>query len=531
MKLNTLSPKRVREKVKQLKTDRGVWENHWQDIADYILPRRDSVIVQRTPGEKKSINIYDNTAIVSNELLAGALHSMLTSPNTYWFEFTTGDDALDSDSAVRAHLQAVRNIMHAHLVNTNFYTENHELYLDGCALGTGCMLIEEDDIDDVRFSTKFIAEYYIDEDSKGNVNQVYREWKWDAQKIVQAFGIDKVPQKVKEAYEKNKTNEMFTIIHAVYPESMVVPASKIFVSQYILCEGEHELKVEQFLELPYVVPRWSKCAGEKYGRGPGMASLPEVKTLNKMAEIVLKGAQKVVDPPIQIPDDGFIMPIITAPGGINYYRAGSNDFIRPVFNDTRIDFGVTVMSEKRQRVREAFYVDQLQLGTGPQMTATEVMQRTEERMRLLGPMTGRWNKEFLQPTIDRVYRIMERKKRFPEPPEILKNRKIGVRYSSVIAKSQKVTEAQAITRTLQTMAPFIEMDQSILDNFNGDGLLKVVSDIFGMHQKGLRSDAEVRQVRNQRAEAQAQAQQMQQQAFESQQMESIAKTRGAIGGG
>lgn len=476
------------------------------------------------------MNIYDNTAIVSNELLAGALHSMLTSPSTYWFEFTTGDDAIDADSAVRQHLQSVRNIMHAHLVNTNFYTENHELYLDGCALGTACMLIEEDDTDIVRFSTKFIAEYFIDEDSKGDVNQLYREWKWDADRIVDAFGVDNVPEKVKECYEKRKTNQMFTMIHAVYPESLVEAGSKRFVSQYIICEGEHEVKVEFFMEFPYVVPRWSKVAGEKYGRGPGMSALPEVKTLNKMAEIVLKGAQKVVDPPIQIPDDGFIMPIITAPAGINYYRAGSNDFIRPVFNDTRIDFGTEVMREKRQRVREAFYVDQLQLGTGPQMTATEVMQRTEERMRLLGPMTGRWGKEFLKPTIDRVYRIMERRGKFPAPPPILKGKNIGVRYSSVIAKTQKVTEAQAISRTLQTLAPFIQMDQTIMDNFNGDGLLKVVADIFGMPQKGLRSDAEVRQLRGQRAEAQAQAQQMQQQAFDNSQMESMAKTMGVMGG-
>jgi hypothetical protein len=47
------------------------------------------------------------------------------------------------------------------------------------------------------------------------------------------------------------------------------------------------------------------------------------------------------------------------------------------------------------------------------MTATEVMQRTEERMRLLGPILGRMEAELLGPIITRVFGIMLRQGAVP----------------------------------------------------------------------------------------------------------------------
>src|SRR3546814_4077959 len=84
--------------------------------------------------------------------------------------------------------------------------------------------------------------------------------------------------------------------------------------------------------MPYMVPRWSKDAGEIYGRSPGWNALPDQKMLNEMSRTVLKAAQKAVDPPLMVADDGVLMPLRTHPGGINVVRAGalSNDPLRPL---------------------------------------------------------------------------------------------------------------------------------------------------------------------------------------------------------
>ena len=51
-------------------------------------------------------------------------------------------------------------------------------------------------------------------------------------------------------------------------------------------------------------------------------ALSYVKILNEMEKTYLKALQKMVDPPLMVPDDGFINPVRTTPGGLNYYRTG-----------------------------------------------------------------------------------------------------------------------------------------------------------------------------------------------------------------
>lgn len=514
--MKKLTFKQVEQKIKKLKTDRGTWESHWQEITDHVLPRKNTITTTRTEGEKRTWQLLDNTGVNANEMLAGALHGLLTNPDLPWFEYTTGDLALDANDEVRAWLQKAARVTHNVLNNSNFQTEVHELYLDLPSIGTSCMFIEEDSKYIVRFSTKFIVDYFIEENHLGYVDQVYREWKWTPAQIIAEFGKDKVPKKVIEAFNKG-LEDKFCIYHALYPVYLVEPEDKNkldYISQYFIEADEDgfEVSVGKYNECPYVVPRWSKAAGEKYGRSPAMTALPELKVLNKMNETMLIGAQKQVDPPLQLPDDGMILPIITKPGGINYYRAGSQDRIEPVFNDTRLDFGYQAMEDRRKRVKDSFYVDQLKLQQGgPMMTATEVLQRTEEAMRLLGPMLGRMQSEFLRPLIDRVFRIVWDRGLIPPPPPELEGRKVDVRYSSLIAKSQRVNEAQSIVRLIQTAAPFMQIDPAVADNFNGDAAVRILADTYGAPVEVLNNSKAVAQNRSAKAQMQQQALAAQQQ--------------------
>lgn len=526
--MDKFTVKQVKERLTRLRADRVLWENQWQEVADYMLPNRNTITNFKSPGQKRSVNVLDSTGIQSNELLAGALHGLLTNPNAEWFELTTGILALDRDDEVRKWMQLTTRSIHNVLNNSNFQTEIHELYLDLCAFGTGNTLIEEDDVDVVRFSTRFIGEFFIEENENGVVDQLYREFRWDAAKIIAVFGDKVVGKKVRDSFDKQDMQK-FCIVHAVYPRFLVNRNHRSpfkFVSQYLLIDEDIELKDGGFRDFPYVVPRWTKASGETYGRSPAMNALPEVKTLNKMTETVLIGAQKVVDPPLQLPDDGFIMPIVTTPGGLNYYRSGTNDVIKPVFNESRIDFGYQAMEDGRKRVRAAFYVDQLQLQQGPQMTATEVLQRTEEKMRLLGPMLGRQQSELLRPMVDRVFAIMLAKGIIDPKtiPQALRGRNLNVKYSSLIAKSQRVAEGQNILRTMQAITPFVNMNQQVADNFDGDAAVKAIGEIFGFPQELIRGKKEVAGMRQARAEAQQQMLQQQQQQAEVAGAKDVAST-------
>lgn len=522
--------KRLDKKWKHLKANRGTWDTHYQELADHILPRKNTITDKKTEGQKRTFQILDNTGIQSNELLAGALHSLLTNPNGPWFELTTGNFETDNSPGVLPWLQQTARNMHNVLNSSNFQTEVHEMYTDLVCFGTGCMQMEEDDADVARFTTRFIADYYIAENHLGFIDEIYLDWKWNAAQIVSEYGEENCPKKVLDAY-KNGDETKFCVVQAVYPERNEKPGAKGFLSYHFIPECDKIVSRGKFKSFPFMVPRWTKAAGEIYGRSPGMVALPELKVLNKMTETMLIGAQKVVDPPVQMEDDGVIMPFISRPGGINFIRPGSEP-IRPVFNDTRIDFGYQMLADRQRRVKDAYFVTQLQLSQDQKyMTATEVLQRTEESMRLLGPMLGRMQSEFLRPLIDRLFMIMWDRKMIAPPPPQLQGQKVDVRYSSVIARSQRAAEAQSILRTFELAAPFLQLDPQAAINFNADKAVRFVSSIFNAPHEIYRQEDEVEELRAAQAEAQAQAQAAMQEAQDNQAAMQMAvqQTQGQIG--
>jgi hypothetical protein len=494
----------------RMKAERGVLDSHLQECADYILPRKNDVTRIQAQGNKRNVSLYDTTGEQSAELLAGALHGMLTNPASIWMEYTTGDQALDDRDDVRRWLHDATMTTHAVLNQSNFQTEVHEKYIDDTWAGTSCMAIEEDDEFFVRFSARHIAEYCIEENYKGFIDTVFRNFKWSLRKIVGRFGVDVLSKNLKELYVKEPDKE-FTILHAVYPREREMIRGKKgtknypFASIHVLVEEKLDLDESGFREFPYAVSRWTKASGEKYGRSPGMKALPEVKMVNEMMLTTLRAAQKMVDPPLMVPDDGFLLPLKTQPAGINIRRSGNpDDRIEPFGNDCRIDFGYQVMEDVRKRIRECFYVDQLQLGTsGPQMTATEVLQRTEEKLKLMGPMLGRQQSEFLQPMIDRVFAILLRRKRIALPPPILSGKTIQVRYTSQLARAQRTSEGASISKAWAMLAPLAQLDPTIMDIFNADRVAKYVVQINGVPPNILADAQELKNARANRAQVQA----------------------------
>jgi hypothetical protein len=498
----------------ELKSLRFVWDAHWREIADFHIPRKNDILRQQIPGSKKALDLYDNTAMHSSELLTSALHGLLTNPAAYFFDYTSGDPEIDYDDDCRAWMQDAMRKTHDVLNDSNFQTQIHEVYTDIVNFGTGPMTIEEDSRYVVRFKSWAVKNVYLDEDPQGEINRVYRYFKWNADKIVKRFGIENVSKVVLKSFEDRDINTMFEIIHAVYPKDEESNDLHNFLSQYVELETRKELDVGGFNEFPYITPRWNKIDEEMYGRSPAMTSLPEAKTINEMTKTTLIAAQKVIDPPLMIPDDGFIMPIKTKPGGFNYYRPGT-DPIKPIFNqDIRLDLSDTEREATRKRIREAFYVDQLSLGTNnPQMTATEVNARQEQAMTLLGPMLGRLQSELLQPMILRVFNIMMRRGMFkPVPLKLKKHSRIVVQYSSLIAKAQRQVDIKAIQKYLDVLTPFTNADPTVMDNLDGDIAARLLLKLTGAPQEIIKDQNDVKQIRDARAKAQAkQAQQQDQQ--------------------
>jgi hypothetical protein len=490
----------------ELKSLRGTWESHWQEIGDRMYPRKADFTAEKTPGEKRNQQIYDSSPVIAVETLAAGMHGMLTNPASQWFQLVAEDTELNKVRAVQEWLSIANRVMTAEFnrPEAGFASAMHEDYMEYVAFGTSIMMVfEHPTRNGVLFQARPLAECCLMENDIGQIDTIYREFKWTVRQMVQRWGRDKVSEEVRKKYDAKQQTEMIKVLHVMEPRETrdakkKSAAHKAFASTYIEVATAHILEDGGFDEQAGFASRFYKGSMEVYGRSPGSSTLPDVKMLNEMYKVTLKAAQKMIDPPLMVPDDGFLNPVRTVPGGINMYRSGTQDRIEPLLTGGNIQIDLALMNEVRDRISKAFFIDQLQLQQGPQMTATEVMQRTEEKLRLMGPVLGRVQTEKLGPMIDRVFAILLRQKRIPTPPKELSGKNLKVEYTSPLARAQKQLEAQGILRTVEVMSPFVQADPSIMQKINGDRMLDHVAiTLFGMDPTLIRTDEEVAAMRQQ----------------------------------
>ena len=509
----------LKSNLSRLMEQRSTWESHWQECADFMQPRKAEITQDRARGDKRNLQIFDATAIHALELLASSLQGMLTSSANRWFSLRYKEDQLNDIDEAKEWLEDVTDKMYTAFARSNFQQEIFEAYHDLITFGTACMMIESDEDQILRFSTRHIKELYIQENDKGFIDTVYRRFKIPVHAAVEKFGLENLSLETGKLFKKEPF-EKIELVHVarprtIYNENKLDKKNMPFQSIYFEFSSGHIIDIGGFKELPYVIPRYLKASTEIYGRSPAMNALPDVKVLNKMVETAMKAAAKQVDPPLLVPDDSMLAPIRMSAGSLNYYRAGSRDRIEPLNIGQATSVTLNQENQRRDAINKTFHIDQLMISSQRSMTATEVIQRNEEKMRILGPALSRLQSELLQPMILRVFNIMLRNKLFLVAPEVLSNQEIEIEYVSPMALAQRSQELQSLVRGLEL---FTQIGQiaPVQDYIDENGLVKQIINLLGLPAKMIKSDAQVQQVREQRAAAQAQPMQMQQAMQEAQ---------------
>ena len=499
-----------------LQKHRANWEHHWQEIADYIIPRKADITKKRTSGDKRTELIFDGTAIHAAELMSASLHGMLTNAASPWFALRYTNDEFEEDDEANEWLHKASDVMYREISRSNFHEAIHELYTDLVCFGTGVLFIDHDKDDRLRFSTRHISECYLAEDEMGRVDTVYREFKISARAAIKQFGFENVGKNIAKIY-KADPNEEIKLLHIVMPRDerdpvMLDSKNKPYASIYMDPEEKVILSESGYDEFPYCVPRYLKSSFENqgYGRSVAMSALSDVKMVNKMSEVVIRAAQLHIHPPLMVPDDGFHMPVRTVPGGLNFYRSGSRDRIEPLNIGGNNPIGQEQLEQRRQAIRAAFYVDQLIMGNSPNMTATEVIQRTEEKMRLLSPALGRMQAELLHPLINRIFALLTKRKAFEAALEFMQSGEVDIEYVSPMAKAQRSSDVQSAMQLFGFLQPLMQIDPSVIDYLDIDGLSEHIIKVTNVPATVVRGKSEVEELRQQRASQQQQQAEMEQ---------------------
>ena len=497
---------------------RANFDWHWQEVADYMLPSREFTR-SNAPGRKRLTRIYNTLPVLACEQLAGGLHGMLTSPALRWFQLQVWSRDLrqDADAAEWFADTTDRLYDHFNSQSAGFATAAHEFYLDIAAFGTAVMYVPDLGPRGAGYRSVPLSECYFAEGPDGRIDTIYRCYKMTARQVVATW-----PNAGDASFRKRadeKPDDPVEIVHAVTPK----PAGEkgqAFVSRYVMRAPAFVLEKGGYKDFPFVVARWTKRSGEIYGNGAGMNALPDVKLLNKIEEVTLRAGQKAVDPPLMMPDDGFLNPLDTRPGGVNVFRAGlmgENDRISPLNTGARPDLGEHMAERAETRVKSIFYSDWMNLPRQPNMTATEVIQRRDEMLRLLGPMVSRLTAELLGPLLERTFRIHLENALLAPIPRQLAGAEWRVEYLSPLAISQKSNDADAVLRWFQVASQMAGVDPSVLDTMDMGEAARFLADRYNAPPSLMRSREEAAALKQQREEVMA-AQ------MQAQQMESLART-------
>lgn len=491
-----------------MKRKRYNFERDWQDIVDYVRPNTTDPVSKQYLGEERTREIYDSTALESNLQLASGLHSYLTNPAERWFSIgVRGVPNEQLDHNALAWLEVVSDIIFSQyqLPESGFNVAMHESYLDIGAFGTCCPYQWWNSAEGhLAFRSFPIADVWFRENSGGQVDTVARKVMWSGRQLMQEFG--QLPPKIMHIAEK-KPNDKTEAVHLVTPRSdreinKFGPKSMAFGSYWISTETNELLNESGFNDLPYHPARWLKLPDEVYGRGPAHNCLPDIRMLQAMEKILIKAGSKAVDPPLILPDEGYITPIETESGAL-IWKEPDAEKVEALRHEGNLPWGLEHAEQKRDHIRICFHADWLRLEkANKEMTAFEVSDRRNEKLGLLAPMLGRIQSEKLGTMLGRSFRLLDERNYLPPAPPSLQGRQLEVTYISPAARAQTSAKAAEMGRFTQEIIPLAQLDPTVLDAVNLDMYAIKLAEYRGSPRGIMRSPEEIAAIRQQRQEQQ-----------------------------
>ena len=443
--MTDITPQGIIERYRHAKERRGVWESHWQECYDFALPQRDGIIREAQPGEKKTDKLFDGTAPDAVDQLAASLLAQLTPPWSRWFAFSPGPDATEDERRDMADgLERSALALKSHFDRSNFAIEMHQCYLDLVTAGTASLLFEEappGEPSAFRFTAVPLGQVVFEESAFGRLDTTYRRSELTPAQLKHRFPDAVLPDDVTNR-AKDDPDTRIAIIEAVIPNEPGYAYLAVAETDQVSTKDPIVLRQGRFAVSPFINFRWLKAPGEIYGRSPVMKALPDIKTANKVVELVLKNASIAVTGIWQADDDGVLNPatIKLTPGTIIPKAVGSAG-LTPLEAPGRFDVSQLVLDDLRGRIRQALLADKLGQVDAPKMTATEVLERASDMSRVLGATYGRLQSELLTPLVMRSLAILNR--RGETGGLHIDGRVIDLEYQSPLARQQSRQDAQS----------------------------------------------------------------------------------------
>jgi hypothetical protein len=448
----------LRRRFERAQAARAPWEGLWRDCYEFALPPAQGMLSARgfPPPPTTTNRLYDGTAPDAVDQLAASLLARLTPPWSRWFGLAPGRDlTAEEQQKVAPELEAMAETLQLNFDRSNFAVEIHQCYLDLVTAGTACLLFEEAPLGTdsaFRFTAVPLAEIWLEEGGDGRLDSVFRRTSLTGDAFRARFPEAPLEPDVLRRIAAGEEARI-DVIEAVWPDQRREQDYRYVALRDGGAHAEDDdapLAEGRFARSPFIAFRWLKAPGEAYGRSPVMKALPDIRTANKVVELVLKNASIAVTGIWQAEDDGVLNPanIKLIPGTIIPKAVGSAG-LTPLEAPGKFDVSQLILDDLRARIRHALLVDALGQVSGPRMTATEVLERSAEMARILGASYGRLQSELLTPLVQRGLAILRRRREIPDI--VCDGRVVTLQYRSPLAQDRAKEDARNVVTWIETL--------------------------------------------------------------------------------
>ena len=420
----------------------------FEECYEVAFPQRKGFYTE-TIGERRDEKIFDETCVVGVQEFASRLQQGLVPNFARWADFQAGSETpKEEKDEVNNQLEEVTEYVFEVLQNSNFAQEVHESFMD-LAVGTGVLGVEEGDaLNPINFSAIPLTDVVLDTGPDDRIDHVFREREMRYSDLKNQYPNGQFNTELLNAIASNPDTK--TKVLEIVCKDYSKKNEDAYYQTTIHEKSKSVIDHKEFKGVganPFICFRWSKVAGEIYGRGPLMNALSAIKTCNLTVQLILENAQMAISGIYQLDDDGIINPdtISLVPGTV-IPKAPNSAGLQPIRAAGNFDVSQFVLNDMRLNIKRALYNEMLGDPNKTPATATEIAERMADLSRQIGSAFGRLQSELVQPVLQRVIYILKKQGRIEIPT--VNGRQVKVRSVSPLSQGQA---KQDINNTAQWM--------------------------------------------------------------------------------
>lgn len=451
-----LKPEDIIKRAEIAQRKKDEFESLYRDAYEFALPQRQLYghWEGQSQGAKKMARVFDSTAINSTQRFANRLQSGIFPPQRKWCRLEPGQDIpKERHAEAMAILDKYNEKMFTVIKQSNFDIACGEFLLD-LAVGTaGMLVLPGDDVQPINFIPvpMFLISY--EEGANGQVDKVYRRMRMKGEAITQQWKDAKLSEVIAQRIATKPTDDVELL------EATVYDSDRGDWSYYVIDKtSKEEIVFRKMKTSPWIISRYSKVAGEVYGRGPLLTALPDIKTLNKTLELVLKNASLAISGVYTAADDGVLNPqtVKLVPGAIiPVARNGGpqGESLKPLARSGDFNVSQIIIQDLRANIKRTLLDESLPPDNMSARSATEVVERMKELAQNLGSAFGRLINETMIPLVSRILSVMDERGLIDLPLQV-NGLEVKVSPVAPLAMAQNMEEINNIVQFMQLTANF-----------------------------------------------------------------------------